>query len=89
MARQIFGPSGEGAEPSNRPGNPLRSYRMSMLTHGFVDQTDDRSDNVDFTLDESDPMSYGVVRTGGGPIRGLLLVGAILVVVAVVVIILG
>ncbi len=59
---------------------------MSMLAHGFTDQ----SDNAEFTLDESDPMTYGVVRTRGGSISGgLLLVGAILVVVAVVVIIFG
>jgi hypothetical protein len=82
---RIFGRSGIGAESGNVPGNPLRSYRMSMLSHGFVDQTDD----TDFTLDESDPMSYGVVRVRGGHVRGLLLSGAILLVVAVAVIILG
>lgn len=31
---------------------------MSMLAHGFVDD----SDSSDFSLDESDPMSYSVVR---------------------------
>jgi hypothetical protein len=82
---RIFGQSGTGAEPSNVPGNPLRSYRMSMLSHGFVDE----SDKTDFTLDESDPMSYGVVRLRGGQLRGLLLSGAILLVVAVVVVIVG
>lgn len=47
-----------GLESANTPGNPLRSYRMSMLAHGFVDQqaTDD------FAPDETDPMAYGVVR---------------------------
>jgi hypothetical protein len=90
VARHIFGPSGEGAESSNHAGNPLRSYRMSMLAHGFVDQSDaDQSDRAEFALDESDPMSYGVVRTRGGSIGGLLLAGAILVAVAAVVIILG
>jgi hypothetical protein len=34
-------------------------------------------------------MTYGVVRVRGGQLRGLLLSGAILLVVAVVVIILG
>jgi hypothetical protein len=88
MPYRIFGRSGIGAESGNTPGNPLRSYRMSMLSHGFVDQTD-QSEGTDFTLDESDPMSYGVVRVRGGHARGLLLSGAILLVVAVVVIILG
>jgi len=50
--------SGPPIESSNVPGNPLRSYRMSMLAHGFVDD----SDSSDFSLDESDPMSYSVVR---------------------------
>ena len=31
---------------------------MSMLAHGFVDD----SNSSDFKLDESDPMSYSVVR---------------------------
>ena len=43
---------------SNDPGNPLRGYRMSMLAHGFVDD----SDRSGFKLDDSDPMSYSVVR---------------------------
>ena len=85
MPYRIFGRSGTGEEQGNTPGNPLRSYRMSMLSHGFVDQ----SDTTDFTLDESDPMSYSVVRIRGGQLRGLLVSGAILLVVAVVVVILG
>jgi hypothetical protein len=56
---------------------------MSMLAHGFVDQSDD----PEFTLDESDPMTYGVVRTRGGSISGLRLAGTILVVVVVVVVV--
>jgi hypothetical protein len=35
-------------------------------------------------LDESDPMSYSVVRIRGGSISGLRLAGAILLVVVVV-----
>ena len=50
--------SGNSFESSNVPGNPLRSYRMSMLAHGFVDD----SDSPEFSLDETDPMSYSVVR---------------------------
>jgi hypothetical protein len=70
-------------DSSNVPGNPLRSYRMSMLAHGFVDQPDD----AEFTLDESDPMNYGVVRTRGGSTSGLRLAGAILFVVVVVMVV--
>ena len=50
--------SGAWVESGNVPGNPNRSFRMSMLAHGFVDD----SQRPEFTLDESDPMSYGVVR---------------------------
>jgi hypothetical protein len=56
---------------------------MSMLAHGFVDQPDD----AEFTLDESDPMTYSVVRTRGGPMSGLRLAGTILFVVVVVVVV--
>jgi len=80
MAGGMFGTSGQGAESSNRTGNPLRSYRMSMLAHGFVDEPD----NAEFTLDESDPMTYGVVRFRGESISGLRLAGSILFVVVVV-----
>jgi hypothetical protein len=45
-------------DSGNIPGNPLRSYRMSMLSHGFVDP----SNNNDFELDESDSLSYSVIR---------------------------
>ena len=79
MSRHIFGSSGVGAEPGNATGNPLRSYRMSMLTHGFVD----RLDEADFTVDESDAMSYSIVRVRGGRGYAALLTFAILLVVAV------
>ena len=83
MAGGMFGTSGQGAESSNRSDNPLRSYRMSMLAHGFVDQSDD----AEFTLDESDPMTYGVVRIRGESISGLRLAGMILFVIVVVVVV--
>ena len=53
--------SGGPIDSSNVPGNPLRSYRMSMLAHGF--QPGDESDGSDWLLDETDPMSYAVVRS--------------------------
>jgi hypothetical protein len=65
---------------SNVPGNPLRSYRMSMLAHGFVDETS----AAGFELDESEPMTYGVVRRHGyvpmaGTIVMALMAAAIIV----------
>jgi hypothetical protein len=51
-------PSRPRLDSSNVPGNPLRSFRMSMLAHGFVD----RASHNEFELDESDPVTYGVVR---------------------------
>ena len=45
-------------EGSNVPGNPLRSNRMSMLAHGFLD-TDSRRH---FSLDDSDAVNYSVMR---------------------------
>jgi len=70
-------------DEGNVPGNPLRSYRMSMLSHGFVDQPD----SAEFMLDESDPMSYSVVRIRGGHVGAVWLSGAIFLVVAVVTIV--
>jgi hypothetical protein len=80
MSRDIFGSSGVGAEPGNATGNPLRSFRMSMLTHGFVD----RPEESDFTVDESDAMSYSVVRVRGGRGYAGLLILAFVIIVAVV-----
>ena len=80
MSGGMFGSSGQGAESSNRSDNPLRSYRMSMLAHGFVDQ----EESTEFMLDEADPMTYSVVRIRGGQLRTAWLLGAVLFVVGVV-----
>jgi hypothetical protein len=53
---------------------------MSMLAHGFVDQPE----STEFVLDESDPMSYSVVRIRGGQVHAAWLLGAIFLVVGVV-----
>jgi len=53
---------------------------MSMLAHGFVDQ----EESTEFMLDESDPMSYSVVRIRGGEVHVVWLLGAILLVAGVV-----
>ncbi len=65
------GPSIEG---SNVPGNPLRSYRMSMLAHGFVDSGSDD----EFALDETDPMSYSVVRIRKAPVTVASVIAAVI-----------
>lgn len=55
---------GTPLDSGNHPGNSLRSYRMSMLAHGFVDESDHKA----FKPDDVDPLSYGVVRFRGGRI---------------------
>lgn len=70
---------GQRVDGSNVPGNPLRSYRMSMLAHGFVDHHTDE----EFTLDETDPMSYSVVRLRKTPVT----VGSVTPVVVLVLLI--
>lgn len=65
---------------SNVPGNPLRSYRMAMLMHGFVDEAGDDG----FTTDERDPMSYSVVRLRRDS-SVIALVAAMVVLVAIVI----
>ena len=61
-------------EGSNVPGNPLRSYRMSMLAQGFVD-TDSRRD---FSLDDSDAVSYSVMRIRRPTRWGSVILGIVL-----------
>ena len=71
---------GTSIDGSNVPGNPLRSYRMSMLAHGFVDHHHDD----EFKLDESDPMSYSVVRLRAQPLTALSIAVVLAVLVATV-----
>lgn len=69
--------SSEAPVKGSVPGNPLRTYRMSMLAHGFVDQPD----RSDFEPDDTDPIAYGVVRKGGRiPTVAAITVGLLLVV---------
>ncbi len=69
-------PAGAPADFGNVPGNPLRSYRMSMLSHGFVEH----DGRVGFELDESDPINYGVVRRGGRvPVAAAITVAVLLI----------
>lgn len=56
---------------------------MSMLAHGFVDESD--REYGAFVLDDSDPMSYSVVRLHGPPLgMAAWIVGTVVAVVAVV-----
>ena len=69
---------------SNVPGNPLRSYRMSMLSHGFVDTPEDEA----FDLDEADPVAYSVVRLRSEPLTTLAyVVLAVLIIAAIALIV--
>ena len=63
------------------PGNPLRSYRMSMLAHGFVDTPDEDT----FELDDTDPVTSSVVRLRGSPLPA----AAYLAIAAVILVIIG
>jgi hypothetical protein len=68
-------------DAGDTPGNPLRSLRMSMLAHGFV-QKDQRGE---YELDEHDPLAYGLVRPGGRmPVAALV---TVIVTIAIIVVI--
>jgi hypothetical protein len=66
---------GSGIETGNVPGNPLRSYRMSMLSHAFVQEETDG----EFVPDENQPMSYAVIGLTRTPILRTLIVGLALI----------
>ena len=71
---------------SSVPGNPLRSFRMSMLAHGFVD----RSTTVDFRRDDSDRLTYGIVRRfNAPPIADTIVMGLIVAAVIVTAFVVG
>ena len=82
-------PSRPPKRGSNGPGSPLRSYRMSMLAHGFVDEAD--REYGAFVLDESDPMSYSVVRLHGPPLgmAAWIVGGIVALAIIVLVLVLG
>ena len=54
---------------------------MSMLVHGFVDDPD----SGEFKLDESDPMSYSVVRMRNQPMPIASGIAALVLIVAIVI----
>ena len=61
---------------------------MSMLAHGFVDESD--REYGAFVLDESDPMSYSVVRLHGPPLgMAAWIIGAVAVAVIVLLLVIG
>ena len=67
----------------NVPGNPLRHYRLSMLSHGFVDH----DDTDDFAMDETEAMTYSVMRPHGRTPPWAYAIAAVILVVAVMVMI--
>ena len=79
-------PSRTSLDGSNVPGNPLRSFRMSMLAHGFVDRTK----TADFKLDDSDRLTYGIVRRfRAAPIAGAIIMGIIVAAIIVAAFVFG
>ena len=59
----------------NTPANPLSSYRMSMLSHGFLPT----EDGQEYLPDESGPMTYGVVLLRKGGSVALVVVVVVLI----------
>lgn len=76
-------------DSGNVPGNPLRSYRMAMLSHGFVPVDD--SDRAEMKPDESDSISYAIVplRRTNPPIAATVTVIVFLIAIVVASIVFG
>jgi hypothetical protein len=72
----------------NDPGNPLRSYRMSMLSHGFLPDADGMKHELNPDEAESLTYSVGPLHRTASPLRVVVAVLSLvaIVVVAVVVI---
>ncbi len=58
-------------DSGNVPGNPLRSYRMSMLAHGFVQGVEETA--AEMRPDDHESLTYSV----GPPRRRVSLVSAL------------
>lgn len=71
----------------NTPDNPLSSYRMSMLSHGFLPSED--SGQREYVPDESSPISYAVVGLRKRGSVALMAVGVVLVCLILVVLLLS
>ena len=79
-------PSRTSLDGSDVPGNPLRSFRMEMLAHGFVD----RATTAGFGVDESDRLALGIVRRfKAGPIAGTIAMGIVVAMVIVAAFVFG
>jgi len=68
---------GSKIESGNVPGNPLSSYRMSMLTHGFVLDSD--TGDEQWVAGDDSPMTYGVVRSAHAPLAVAIVIAVLLV----------
>ena len=74
-------------DSGNDPGNPLRSYRMSMLSHGFLPDADAKRHEMKPDEAESLTYSVGPLHRTASPLRvtvALLSLVALLVVAVVV-----
>ena len=72
-------PNAEGSqiESGNVPGNPLRSYRMSMIAHGFV--LDNESGDERWVAGDDSPVAYGVIRSAHAPMVIAIAIAVVLV----------
>ena len=82
-------PDAEGSqvESGNVPGNPLRSYRMSMIAHGFV--LDNESGDERWVAGDDSPVTYGVIRSVHAPMAIAIAVAVVLVIIVSAAIIFG
>ena len=72
------------ADSGNVPGNPLRSYRMSMLAHGFL-QDEARTGEMRPDANQSLTYSVGPLRRRTSLMRPLVALFVILALFAIAV----
>lgn len=72
-------PESEGSqiESGNVPGNPLRSYRMSMIAHGFV--LENKTGDERWVPGDDSPLAYGVVRSAKAAVAVAIVIAVVLV----------
>jgi len=72
---------GSKIESGNVPGNPLRSYRMSMVSHGFV--LDNDTGDEQWVAGDNSPVAYGVVRSAHAALAVAVVIAVLLVLLVV------
>ena len=70
-------------DSGNSPGNPLRSYRMAMLSHGFLPDAD--ATKHEMSPDEAESLTYSVgpLRRTASPLRVTVAVFSLVAIVVV------